>query len=422
MRNLCLLFLAAFSISAAARDLKAEVSLDHNLWWEAPEMPCIKINFTDTLGNNNYSNVTLRITTDRNESKNLMKVSRTLNITKPYGQQETYYVNITTPGFYKCFVEDDGNVIEQFNIGYEPKMVFSLPDSKPDFHNFWQKAKDELAAVPGEYVVKEDTEKSGQLRKAYSVSMRSLDGEIIKGYLYMPIKPGKYPAQIFYNGYGGKPWPFDVDGRPEWIEFVSSVRGQMYSEPDNHFGDWIQYNLNDPSKYYYRGAFMDAVRIIDFISQLDQVDKDLIFAEGGSQGGALTLAAAALDDRLAAIAPYIPFLSDYKDYFKIVNWPASAVFNAQKKYGLSDKQLYDNLSYFDIKNLARDIKCPVMMGIGLQDPTCPPHTNMASYTLIESPKQLLIYPTCGHTVDYSDWNPRRDAFFGQVIKDIKSKK
>lgn len=95
---------------------------------------------------------------------------------------------------------------------------------------------------------------------------------------------------------------------------------------------------------------------------------------------------------------------------------------AQKKYGMSEKEVYDNLTYFDVKNFVRRIGCPVMMGIGLQDPTCPPHTNMSSYVLIESPKQLTIYPTCGHTVDYSDWNPRRDEFFGRIIDEVKKQR
>lgn len=41
----------------------------------------------------------------------------------------------------------------------------------------------------------------------------------------------------------------------------------------------------------------------------------------------------------------------------------------------------------------------------------PAHTNMSSYNLITTPKELHIYPECGHTVDYNDWNPRRAAFF-----------
>lgn len=406
-------------LPSAAKDLKADVSLDHNLWWEAPETPTIAITLTDTLGKANTSPLTFRVTDDRDVNDEILCVTQATAIAPGEHQQLHYTVQVPEPGFYKCFVIDDGNVIKQFNIGYEPKQVTSLPSAKPDFKQFWDNALAELAAVPGDFTMSEDKEKSGKKRKAYAVSMKSLGGETIKGYLYVPVAEGKYPAQIYYNGYGGQPWDFDVDGRPDWIEFVTSVRGQMYSAPDNTYGDWIQYNLNDPANYYYRGAFMDVVRAIDFVEQLDQVDPQLIFAEGGSQGGALTLVAASLDDRLAGIAPYIPFLTDYPDYFKIVPWPASAVREAQKKYGLTDEQMYDNLSYFDVKNFVRDIDCPVMMGIGLQDPTCPPHTNMSSYVLIESPKRLIIYPTCGHTVDYADWNPRRDEFFGRIIDSKK---
>jgi cephalosporin-C deacetylase-like acetyl esterase len=44
------------------------------------------------------------------------------------------------------------------------------------------------------------------------------------------------------------------------------------------------------------------------------------------------------------------------------------------------------LSYFDIKNLAPWISCPVIMAAGLQDETCPPHTNFAGYNQITSEK------------------------------------
>ena len=94
---------------------------------------------------------------------------------------------------------------------------------------------------------------------------------------------------------------------------------------------------------------MDVVRAIDFIYQLPQTDRDNIFAEGGSQGGAFTLVSAALDNRVAAIAPYIPFLSDYPDYFNIVHWPADPVKGAAAQAGVADDAMYKMLSYFDIK-------------------------------------------------------------------------
>ena len=54
------------------------------------------------------------------------------------------------------------------------------------------------------------------------------------------------------------------------------------------------------------------------------------FAEGASQGGALTHAAAALSDgRINAIAPAVPFMGDFPNYFQITSWPAN-VANAKR--------------------------------------------------------------------------------------------
>ena len=110
------------------------------------------------------------------------------------------------------------------------------------------------------------------------------------------------------------------------------------------------------------------------------------------------------------MGPTIPFLSDYPDYFQIVHWPAEPVLAKQKDLGLSDAQLYQTLSYFDIKNLASWIKCPVIMGIGLQDEVCPPHTNMSSYNRLSTEKELYIYPENEHNTPDSWWNTRMEFF------------
>jgi cephalosporin-C deacetylase len=415
--NKTILALAGLTaMTVSARDLKVNVPPVHDLWWNAPEVPAVNIAVADTLGNANRSQLTFRLTTDRDKAHNLLSFTQSLNIAA--GQTDTVRVQIpvSEPGFYTCFIEDDGSVIKQFNIGYEPENIVSLPDSKADFDAFWDEALAELAAVPGNYKMTPCPEKSGKKRKCYMVEMQSWGGVTIKGYVMMPVAKGKHPVQIYYNGYGSKPtWWLGADDRPDWVEFVTSSRGQFLSEPDNTYGDWIRYNLDKPREYYYKGAFLDCVRAVDFVAQLDGVDTRNIFAEGGSQGGAYTLVAAALDHRFRAIAPYIPFLSDYRDYFNIVNWPADPVREQARELGMSEAQMYDNLTYFDVKNFARRITCPVLMAIGLQDPTCPPHTNMSSYNLLNVPKQLIIYPLNGHYVTYPDWTPRRSAFFDSLL-------
>jgi cephalosporin-C deacetylase len=415
-KTLALSCIAAMSLGLHATDLKVDALVDHDLWWNAPEQPTLRWVVSDTLGHDNTSAVTFSIATDRCKSRKIISLTQTVSLRA--GQTDTLEMQLplTEPGFYTCFVEDNGNLVKQINIGYEPTNVVSLPDAHADFDRFWDKALQELAAVDGQYTMTELPEKSGKLRKIYLVTMHSWNDEVIKGYLAVPVKKGKYPVQIFYNGYGAKPWCVGADDRPDWIEFIVSCRGQFLCEEDNKYGDWIRYNLENPDQYYYKGAFLDCVRAIDFVSQLDKADTRNMFAEGGSQGGAFTLIAGSLDHRLRAIAPYIPFLSDFRDYFSIVDWPAYPVKEEARQKGLSEEQMYSNLTYFDIKNFARRIQCPVLMGIGLQDPVCPAHTNLSSYNLITTPKQLKIYPLCGHTVDYADWNPRRAEFFEQYMQ------
>lgn len=408
-KYLPLLAAAALSVlPAGARNLSVDVDKSHDLWWNAPETPVVNLTLTDTTGSAAASQLRFYVTLDTMPSA--VVLDRVFSVTAP--ATLSIPVPVSVPGFYRCHIEDDGNTINETVIGYEPTNIVSLPDAQPDFDAFWQQAKAELAAVPADFSISAEPVKSGRSRDLYECSFRSWGGDTIKARIAMPRSEGRHQAVIYYNGYGGGPWDFDLDNPNDMVEMQTSVRGQFLSQEGNKYGDWIQYHLDDPDTYYYKGAFMDALRAIDVLEQLPQVDPSRMYAEGGSQGGALTLVAGALcDGRLRAIAPYIPFLSDYRDYFRIVGWPASSVFDAQKRLGLSDEQLYRNLSYFDMKNFARRIKMPVLMGIGLQDPTCPPHTNMSSYNLIESPKELHIYPECGHTVDYADWNPRRTAFF-----------
>ena len=76
---------------------------------------------------------------------------------------------------------------------------------------------------------------------------------------------------------------------------------------------------------------MDLVRAIDFVCSRPEVNNQKIAVEGGSQGGAFSLVACALDKRIKVAAPHIPFLTDFRDYFKICPWPKSSFEHYLKK-------------------------------------------------------------------------------------------
>lgn len=413
-----LLCIASATLASEARNLRIESHPEHGWWWYDTEKPSFTLQATDTAGNATNSEITVSIRGDREDSAVCFSAKYTFRPVEGDKADITVSPVLPSPGFYRVSVSDDGKEALAFNIGISPEKVVSQPDSLPGLRAFWDKALAELADIPMNATMVELPEKSGEKRKIYFCQYLSLENDTVSGYLALPVKAGKYPAIIYYNGYDGQPWDIEPDGMPEWIEFQHWVRGQGPNKPYNRYGDYIQYNLDCPSEYYYRGAFMDAIRTIDFISSLPQTDTDNIFAEGGSQGGAFTFAAAALDPgrRLRAIAPYIPFLSDYPDYFEIVHWPGDVVKARARELGMTDEEMYRNLSYFDIKNLTPWITVPVLMGVGLQDPVCPPHTNFAGFNNLKTQREFVIYPLAGHTVEYSDWNPRRELFFRKAMK------
>jgi len=415
----------------ALEPMATMTSADEDWVWYEGEPMSFDIEVANLIKSKAHADsVVIKITTDTGEERLTLKET---NVTLPYHKNFSsnpaenpapFYF----PGFYHVTVEVDGKnvthnvtevygkqmVINHFCFGFEPEKIVSAPDAQPDFQEFWDKARAELAAVPMRPIVTELKDRVGE-KKAYIAQVRGLEGDLVQIDYAVPTKPGKYPVHIVNMGYSCKPWDLDLNDNG-WIDVIVSSRGQGRNDATNRFGDWVRFGLQNPQSYYYRGAYLDCTRAIDFLFTLPEVDQQNIFLEGGSQGGAYSMAAAALDHRVTAIACYITFMSDFPDYFKIAEWPYSAIREKQQELGMSDEDLYKNLSYFDIKNLAQWIECPVYLGMGLQDITCPPHTNISGYNLVNAPKEYHFYRNYGHHVDYDHWTPKMMEWYSKYMK------
>ncbi|MCQ2166967.1 MAG: acetylxylan esterase [Bacteroidales bacterium] len=326
------------------------------------------------------------------------------------------------PGFYQVNLSwksaGSSGSHPSFNIGVDPEKIVSPQDRKEDFDEFWKNTLAELAATPMTVISKEySPEHSNSLRNSYRVEITSWNGGKIGGYLCEPVAEGKYPVFIDYMGYGADPYWYDPSAKPDAIEFLVSVRDQGIFKGSQE--RWIDRGLDSRENFYYRGAFCDVIRAIDFVASLEKADTSRIFARGESQGGAFTFISAALDNRIAAAAPAVPFLGDYRDYSKIVWWPLWEVFETADKAGIDREALFDMLTYFDVKNFTGRITCPIYMAFGLQDPVCPPHTNFSEYNAVKSEKQYFCVPTCGHAMwQEAEWARRRDGWFDELSEKI----
>lgn len=425
---------------ASLKTLNLSVPVTDN--WVFSARPTITIQAENPYAEAVTAAVEVEITTDQ------MAPVTTLAASVEIAASGAQNITLTTetdlaPGFYKatCIVNDD--LARAFVFGINPAAIVSAPDKQADFATYWAAAKTQLEAVNMSATLTEITSKSTAARKVYLVEMNSIpDGltgtpVVIRGYYAEPQDGKKHPVIMHYAGYdsgyrpGGqdvKPYCPSGDAEPDYAEFFLSTRGQninnrLSSEREadgkgdfaNPYGDWFAYRFGDKDSYYYRGAFMDCVQAIRFMATRPTSDMTNLFAEGQSQGGAFTYAAAALSGyTFRAIAPGIAFMGDYPDYFNIVNWPA---YVARENQGtMTDDELFAFLSYFDTKNLATAISCPVIACIGLQDDVCPPHTNIAPYNnLLSTDKQLLFNPELGHQAAAS-WYTDFMAFFAARIQ------
>ncbi len=311
-------------------------------------------------------------------------------------------------GFYKTkFVFTDvsgssSSLLQGFAVA--PTSAIVEPDQPNDFDAFWSNALKELNAVSPEY--KMTLIKGGILDdnkfETFLVEMRSWDNALVKGFFVRPIGGKNLPAVLNVPGYSSEMKAYF--GLEQAAVFHFNIRGHGNSKESVNpgFPGYLQYNLDNKEKYIYKGAYLDCVRAIDFLVTQPEINAEKIGAMGGSQGGALSFAVAALDKRVKALAPDVPFLSDFPNYFKIAFWPGNEFKDYVQTTNMSWSTLYHTLSYFDIKNLATKIECPLLMSVGLQDPICPPAINFAAYNNTRSvEKDFVLYPSAGHSVPAS---------------------
>jgi cephalosporin-C deacetylase-like acetyl esterase len=134
------------------------------------------------------------------------------------------------------------------------------------------------------------------------------------------------------------------------------------------------------------------VRWTDFLCSLPEWDGKNLAVQGGSQGGALALVTAALDKRVTACCVNHPALTDMAGYAEKGRTGGYPHFKTEQL----TPQVIDVLSYYDVINFCRLVKCPVRMTWGYNDNTCPPTTSYAAWNTLSCPKECVLTPINEH--------------------------
>ena len=238
-------------------------------------------------------------------------------------------------------------------------------------------------------------------RTTYRTIMSSFEGVRIRAWYTVPSgKPPArgWPAILEVPGYGGiLPLPIHlVQYGYAVLTLYPRGQGESLHEWQIEHGTRVVYNVTDRDRYYYRGAYMDCVRGVDFLSGRPEVDAGRIGVWGFSQGGGLSLATAALDRRIVAAVAGVPWLCNFPVAAESTTSPYSELHDYLTQHPERRAQAMASLAYFDQLNLAEQIACPVLVGGALIDEVHPLKTIMPVFERIRSLKSIVIYPDTDH--------------------------
>ncbi|MCI9888598.1 alpha/beta fold hydrolase [Micrococcales bacterium 31B] len=291
----------------------------------------------------------------------------------------------------------------------------SAQTSPEDLDQFWRDTLAEAEAHDLD-VTLERVDSPVVTLDLYDVTFSGYAGERIKGWLKVPRESplrteAGLPAVVEYLGYshgrGFAEQSLEI-ASSGFAHFVMDSRGQGWhatpaDTPDSGPRNpgppgFMTHGITSRETYYYRRLYTDAARAVAAAASLDLVDAARIGVTGGSQGGGLALAAAALVPQgVAAVYAKVPFLCDFPRAIRFTDaQPYAQIAEYCKSRRHEIESIERVLSYFDIVNLAAQITAPVHITASLMDATCPPATIFGAYHRITAPKSMQLWEFNGH--------------------------
>jgi len=284
-----------------------------------------------------------------------------------------------------------------------------------DFDAFWERSLAELHALDG-HVELIPAEFQASNAECFHLYFTGVGETRVHAKLLRPVNVAHpHPALLLFHGYTGDSgeWYNKLGYVSEGFAVAAlDCRGQagLSNDNSNVAGNTLHGHIirgledalhGSPEKLLFRQVFLDTVQLARIVMEMPGVDANRIGAMGASQGGALTVACAALEPRIKRAIPVYPFLSDYKRVWEM-DEAKDAYLELQEFFRHSDPthscedRIFETLGYIDIQFLAPRIQAEVLWAIGLMDTVCPPSSQFAVFNKIASAKSMVIYPDFGH--------------------------
>ena len=396
--SLWCLFSVRVQAQSAENNVKVLVTPDHTNWEYKTGEP-VKFTITVLQSGNPIPNVNVRYKVMPEKMAALK--SETLTLTQ--GRKTIEVGTLKQPGFLRCIATatvDGKEYTGLATAGFAPLEIKPTTTMPADFQVFWNKAKAHAAKIPMDAQMTLLPERCTKNVNVYHVSIQNYAVNTrVYGILCLPKKEGKYPAILKLPGAGARPYKGYITAAEKGFitleigihEVPVTMEPGVYKNlMAGNLKNYFTQGLDDKDQYYYKRVYLGCIRANDFIYSLPQFDGKNLGVTGGSQGGALSIVTAALDNRVKYLVAFYPALCDLTGYLygRAGGWPH--LFRKGHYRVGTIKNKIETSKYYDVVNFARLVKVPGYYSWGFNDQTCPPTSMYAAYNVITAPKSLFL--------------------------------
>ncbi len=320
----------------------------------------------------------------------------------------------TTPGFrdLRLTANVDGKTYKHhIKVGFSVDEIRPYTKEPADFLDFWNKNIEDMRAFPLTYTKTKAEEYCTDKVDCYLLKITlNKQKQAVYAYLFYPkgAQKGQCPVVLCPPGAGIKtikePLRHKYYTENGCIRMEMEIHGLNPTLPKETFDDmtkafngrdngYLFNGLEDPDRYYMKRVYLALIRCLDLLTSLPEWDGRNVIVQGGSQGGALSMVAAALDSRVTQCIVNHPALSDMAAYSagRTGGYP-----HFNRVEGMFNDKTLRTMAYYDVVNFARHITCDTYMTWGYNDDTCPPTTSYAVWNTLTCPKEALLTPVNEH--------------------------
>lgn len=319
-----------------------------------------------------------------------------------------------------------------------PRDIRPAVEEPEDFDAFWQKQREELDQVPIRELARIPVTSEGKYKNkvvCWDVKVQCSGGNPVSGYLCMPVNaaPKSLPAIVTFQGSGVVSAGKELALGSKMIAFCMNAHGIENGQPRSYYqnlkiegrypmSNYASYGVWKKDLYYYKGVFLRIMRALDYIKTLPEWDGRTLIVSGVSQGGAMSIVAAALDHQVTFCNAGVPALCDHNAVYadRLPGWP-KVVYTPKEQLNNEKKWFMMNMNYFDVAHFAKRVKCDIALSAGLLDYVCSPASVMAAYNSIapEVNKTIRIVPDGTHGTASIGMETRRDQAIDAALKQKK---